>query len=171
MKQYTGAQADILDRILAVKRREIAVAQRTKPLEAIRREAEAASAPRDFVAALRGKIAVGEAAVIAEIKKASPSRGVLRERFEPAAIAASFERSGAACLSVLTDEQFFQGSLDYLINRLSQLARKPNNYLVRPTQQRANASANRSPKIGCSTNPKTIAAAPPATTMEKRFSR
>jgi indole-3-glycerol phosphate synthase len=107
--------SDILDRILATKREEIAAAQAAEPLDALRRRAEAAPAPRDFVGALRGKIAQGKPAVIAEIKKASPSKGVLREDFRPADIAASYERGGAACLSVLTDREYFQGSPDYLI--------------------------------------------------------
>jgi len=106
--------SDVLERILAVKREEVAVARAAKPLEAIRREAEATPAPRDFVAALRAKITQGEAAVIAEIKKASPSKGVLRDDFNPAEIAASYAKHGAACLSVLTDRQFFQGAPEYL---------------------------------------------------------
>ena len=100
----------ILERILEVKRGEIAAAQERSPLAAVEIIARKASAPRDFVGALRAK----KPAVIAEIKKASPSRGVLREDFDPAAIAASYERAGAACLSVLTDEQFFQGSAGHL---------------------------------------------------------
>ncbi len=111
--------SDVLQRILAVKREEVAAARRTLDDAAIRREAEAslddaARAPRGFERALRARIAQGRAAVIAEVKKASPSRGVLRERFEPAAIAASYARGGAACLSVLTDVRFFQGSPDHL---------------------------------------------------------
>ena len=106
--------SDILQRILTVKTREIAAAKTRHPLSAVRTAAAAMHAPRDFAGALRAKVAAGEAAVIAEIKKASPSRGVLREDFDPAAIAASYARHGAACLSVLTDEQFFQGSADYL---------------------------------------------------------
>jgi indole-3-glycerol phosphate synthase len=101
---------DILQRILAVKAGEIAAAKAGKPLAALRAEAEAMPKPRDYVAALRAKIAAGEPAVIAEIKKASPSRGVLRGNFDAAAIAASYAGHGAACLSVLTDAQFFQGS-------------------------------------------------------------
>ncbi|MCX7137697.1 MAG: indole-3-glycerol phosphate synthase TrpC [Proteobacteria bacterium] len=105
---------DILQRIVAVKAREIAAAKIARPLPALRAAAVAAAAPRDFTAALRAKVAAGTPAVIAEIKKASPSRGVLRENFDPAAIAASYAQHGAACMSVLTDEQFFQGSADYL---------------------------------------------------------
>jgi indole-3-glycerol phosphate synthase len=94
----------ILERIVAVKRAEIAAAQQAVPLDALK--STKASPVRDFVAALRAK----RPAVIAEIKKASPSRGVLREHFEPAAIARSYEKGGAACLSVLTDRAFFKGS-------------------------------------------------------------
>ncbi len=106
--------SDILDKIVAVKREEIAAAKRVRDEASLRREAEALGGQRDFVGALRAKIAAGRAAVIAEVKKASPSKGVLRERFVPAEIAASYERGGAACLSVLTDVQFFQGSAEYL---------------------------------------------------------
>ena len=102
---------DILQRILAVKAEEVARAKRAKPLAALRDEARAAAPARDFVGSLRARIGTGKPAVIAEIKKASPSRGVLRTDFDPAAIAASYERNGAACLSVLTDRQFFQGAL------------------------------------------------------------
>ena len=113
MKRH-AAQPDILERILAVKREEIAAAARAKPLEAIRSEAQDAPPPRDFFAALRAKIESGQPAVIAEIKKASPSKGVLREEFDPGEIAASYARHGAACLSVLTDIQYFQGRPEYL---------------------------------------------------------
>ncbi|HMC15248.1 MAG TPA: indole-3-glycerol phosphate synthase TrpC [Albitalea sp.] len=106
--------SDILDRIVAVKRDEIAAAKRRRDALSLRRDAESLGGQRDFVAALRRKIGAGDAAVIAEVKKASPSKGVLREHFVPAEIAASYERHGAACLSVLTDEQFFQGSAAYL---------------------------------------------------------
>ncbi|MDK9725592.1 MAG: indole-3-glycerol phosphate synthase TrpC [Sterolibacteriaceae bacterium MAG5] len=106
--------SDILDKILAVKREEVAAAKAAKPLAAMRAEAEAQPPTRDFVGAIRAKIAAGKPAVIAEIKKASPSKGVLREDFRPAEIAADYEHHGAACLSVLTDRQFFQGAPEYL---------------------------------------------------------
>ena len=107
--------SDILQKILAVKGEEIAAAQKEKSLAAIRRDAEAMPAPRDFAAALRSKVAQGSAAVIAEVKKASPSKGVLRDHFVPADIAKSYAQHGAACLSVLTDRQFFQGAPEYLV--------------------------------------------------------
>jgi indole-3-glycerol phosphate synthase len=107
-------QSDVLERILAVKRDEIAAAQKLKPLAAMRAEAETAVAPREFGAALQSRIEAGLPAVIAEIKKASPSKGVLREKFDPAQIARSYAKYGAACLSVLTDVQFFQGSPAFL---------------------------------------------------------
>jgi indole-3-glycerol phosphate synthase len=106
--------SDILDKIVAVKREEIAAASRQRDLASLRRAAESRTDVRDFVAALRRKVAEGQAAVIAEVKKASPSKGVLRANFVPADIATSYERHGAACLSVLTDVQFFQGSAAYL---------------------------------------------------------
>jgi len=106
--------SDILEKILATKRTEIAAAKQAEPLEIVREAAEWAPPARDFVGALRAKIAVGRAAVIAEIKKASPSKGVIRADFHPAEIAASYERGGAACLSVLTDRQYFQGAPEYL---------------------------------------------------------
>jgi indole-3-glycerol phosphate synthase len=112
--KYKSSMSDILSKILAVKAQEVAAAKPVKPLHQLRAEAEQAAPPRDFTGAIRGKIAAGQAAVIAEIKKASPSKGVLREDFRPAEIAASYARHGAACLSVLTDEQFFQGSAEYL---------------------------------------------------------
>ncbi len=110
--------SDILNKIVAVKREEIAAAQKKIPLAAMRADAESRVLTRDFEGALRAKIAAGQAAVIAEIKKASPSKGVIRENFIPADIAQSYaEGNGkvsAACLSVLTDRQFFQGQPDYL---------------------------------------------------------
>ena len=106
--------SDILNKILAVKRAEVAAAQATKPLAAIRAEAEAQPKPRDFAGTIRQKVDAGGTVVIAEIKKASPSKGVIRPDFQPAAIAADYEKHGATCLSVLTDRDFFQGSPDYL---------------------------------------------------------
>ncbi len=106
--------SDILARILAVKAEEIAAAKARIPFAAMRTEAAHAPPLRDFVGALRAKIAAGEPAVIAEVKRASPSRGLLRDPFAPAAIAASYATHGAACLSVLTDRQFFQGAPEYL---------------------------------------------------------
>jgi indole-3-glycerol phosphate synthase len=103
--------SDILKRILEVKREEVKAAQAARPQAEVVAAARDAAPPRDFVGAMRAKIAAGRAAVIAEIKKASPSKGVIREDFDPAAIAASYERHGAACLSVLTDRQFFKGRL------------------------------------------------------------
>ncbi len=107
--------SDILQRINEVKREEIAAGRRQRSAADLQEIARGQSAPRGFAAAMRAHIARGHAAVIAEIKKASPSKGVLRERFEPAAIAASYATHGAACLSVLTDVQFFQGHADYLV--------------------------------------------------------
>jgi indole-3-glycerol phosphate synthase len=106
--------SDILNRILAVKREEVDAGRRVRPLATLRAEAERETPARDFVGAIREKIAAGRAAVIAEIKKASPSKGVIREDFRPAEIAGQYERGGAACLSVLTDRQFFQGAPGYL---------------------------------------------------------
>lgn len=106
--------SDILNRIVAVKHEEIAAAKAVRDIARVRREAEALGGQRDFVGALRAKVAAGGAAVIAEVKKASPSKGVLRADFQPADIAASYARHGAAALSVLTDERFFQGSAEYL---------------------------------------------------------
>jgi len=105
---------DILTKILAAKRDEVAAAAAARPLANVRAAAERQAAPRDFVGAIRSRIALDHPAVIAEIKKASPSKGVIREDFRPSDIAADYERHGAACLSVLTDRQFFQGSETYL---------------------------------------------------------
>jgi indole-3-glycerol phosphate synthase len=106
--------SDILEKILATKREEIAAGQARMPLAEMRAQAAAAPAPRDFVGALRAQVDAGRPAVIAEIKKASPSKGVIRADFRPGAIAASYAQGGAACLSVLTDAQYFQGSTEYL---------------------------------------------------------
>ncbi len=106
--------SDILDKIIAVKRDEISLARRKRDLLSLRRDAESLGGQRDFIGSLRGKVGAGAAGVIAEIKKASPSKGVLREHFDPAAIAESYAEHGAACLSVLTDLEFFQGSAAYL---------------------------------------------------------
>ncbi|MEW9899792.1 indole-3-glycerol phosphate synthase TrpC [Chitinivorax sp. PXF-14] len=106
--------SDILQKILSVKAEEVAAAKAVKPLALVRREAEAQTPARDFVGAIRAKHAAGQAAVIAEVKKASPSKGVIREHFVPAEIARSYAEHGAACLSVLTDAPFFQGAPAYL---------------------------------------------------------
>jgi len=105
---------DILQKILARKAEEVAACAARVPLSAIREQAADADAPRGFIAALERHIASGHAGVIAEIKKASPSKGVLREHFDPPAIARSYAAGGAACLSVLTDIDFFQGADEYL---------------------------------------------------------
>jgi indole-3-glycerol phosphate synthase len=106
--------SDILRKIVAVKREEIAASRAKRELASLRRDAESLGGVRDFLGSLRATIDAGRAAVIAEIKKASPSKGVLREHFVPAEIAASYERHGAAALSVLTDAPFFQGAAAYL---------------------------------------------------------
>jgi indole-3-glycerol phosphate synthase len=106
--------SDILQRILAVKQTEVAAAMAVSDLAAVKLAAAAADRPRDFVGAMRTRITAGRPAVISEIKKASPSKGLLRDPFDPAAIALSYEKNGAACLSVLTDRDFFQGSSDDL---------------------------------------------------------
>ena len=106
--------SDILDTIVAVKRTEVAAAIARKSLPLMRADAESRVLTRGFTDAIRASITQGRCAVIAEIKKASPSRGVIRENFEPADIAQSYAEFGASCLSVLTDRQFFQGSIDYL---------------------------------------------------------
>ena len=105
---------DILTRILATKAKEVAAAKAAAPYIRVRAAADAAPPPRDFVGALRSKIVIGRPAVIAEIKKASPSKGVLRPIFDPPAIARRYEAGGAACLSVLTDRDYFQGAPEFL---------------------------------------------------------
>ncbi|HEX8606351.1 MAG TPA: indole-3-glycerol phosphate synthase TrpC [Pseudoduganella sp.] len=111
--------SDILNKILAVKADEVAAAKKHRSLASLRADVEtdreSRAAIRGFEASLRGKIAAGQAGVIAEVKKASPSKGVLRPDFRPAAIAQSYAEGGAACLSVLTDQQFFQGATEYLV--------------------------------------------------------
>ena len=106
--------SDILNKILAVKAEEVSVARSIVSLAQLEQAAAAQAPTRDFVAALRAKHAAGQSGVIAEIKKASPSKGVIREHFVPADIAASYAAHGAACLSVLTDKPFFQGAPEYL---------------------------------------------------------
>ncbi len=110
----TTSNSDILTKILRRKAEEITERSALRSLALLRDQIATAPPPRGFAAALRAKLAAGQAAVIAEIKKASPSRGVLREDFDPVAIAIDYERHGAACLSILTDADFFQGSEDYL---------------------------------------------------------
>ena len=107
--------SDVLDRILAAKRREVAESRQRLPLAEIEERASQAPAPRGFERALRAKIAQGRPGVIAEIKRASPSKGLIRADFDPARIARSYEAHGAACLSVLTDREFFGGSRDDLV--------------------------------------------------------
>ena len=105
---------DILNKILATKAEEVAAAKAALPLDEIKRKAAAAAPARDFLAAIHAKHAAVQPALIAEVKKASPSKGLIRADFDPATIARAYERAGAACLSVLTDEQYFQGSPEYL---------------------------------------------------------
>ena len=109
-------KSDILAQIISTKAEEVIAAQVARPYGAVDAAARAMLPPRGFERALRAKIAAGRPAVIAEIKKASPSKGMLRAEFDPPAIAASYERAGAACLSVLTDRPFFQGDPEYLVS-------------------------------------------------------
>ena len=106
--------SDILQKILATKAEEVAVARAAKSLAEVMAEAKAQAPARDFAGAICSRVATGRAAVIAEIKKASPSKGVIRADFRPAEIAASYAAHGAACMSVLTDRQYFQGAPEYL---------------------------------------------------------
>ena len=110
-----ASRPDILNRILQRKVEEIAAAKQLAPLAQLRQQLEAAPTPRGFIQSLRDKQSLGLSAVIAEIKKASPSKGVIREDFDPGQIAESYASGGAACLSVLTDRDFFQGHDDYLV--------------------------------------------------------
>jgi indole-3-glycerol phosphate synthase len=110
-----ASRPDILIRILARKQQEIAARRQATPFDSLQQRVREASVPRGFVAALKHRVEDGEAAVIAEIKKASPSKGVIREDFDVAEIARSYAAGGASCLSVLTDQDFFQGHEDFLI--------------------------------------------------------
>lgn len=114
LMEHAENMSDILNKILETKHAEVAAAAAAKPLSQLRDEAYAAEDPRDFAGSIHARIMAGKAAVIAEIKKASPSKGIIRADFRPAEIASSYEQGGAACLSVLTDETYFQGCADYL---------------------------------------------------------
>jgi indole-3-glycerol phosphate synthase len=108
--------SDILAKIMTAKAEEVIAAQVARPFELLDREAHAAATPRGFAETIRSRVARNRPAIIAEIKRASPSKGVLREQFDPAAIAASYQRAGATCLSVLTDRPFFQGAPKFLVD-------------------------------------------------------
>ena len=116
MKPPQHRDRDILTRIITTKAEEVIGAELARPFAEVEAAARAAPAPRGFERAIRQRIAAGAPAVIAEIKRASPSRGILRDPFDPSAIAASYERAGATCLSVLTDRPFFQGAPEYLVD-------------------------------------------------------
>ena len=127
---------NILDKILATKREEIRLTSSYRPIEDLQREVGGAPMVRNFEQAIRNKIANGESAVIAEIKKASPSKGVIREQFDPITIAQTYEQNGAACLSVLTDRDYFMGASEYLVAARSatQLPVLRKDFIVDPYQ-------------------------------------
>jgi len=128
--------SNILDKILATKREEIRLTSSYRPIEDLQREVGDAPIVRNFEQAIRNKIANGESAVIAEIKKASPSKGVIREQFDPITIAQTYEQNGAACLSVLTDRDYFMGAAEYLVAARSatQLPVLRKDFIVDPYQ-------------------------------------
>ena len=128
--------SNILDKILATKREEIRLTSSYRPIEDLQREVGGAPMVRNFEQAIRNKIANGESAVIAEIKKASPSKGVIREQFDPITIAQTYEQNGAACLSVLTDRDYFMGASEYLVAARSatQLPVLRKDFIVDPYQ-------------------------------------
>jgi len=128
--------SNILDKILATKREEIRLTSSYRPIEDLQREVSGAPMVRNFEQAIRNKIANGESAVIAEIKKASPSKGVIREQFDPITIAQTYEQNGAACLSVLTDRDYFMGAAEYLVAARSatQLPVLRKDFIVDPYQ-------------------------------------